>query len=115
MGIHHNNVRFFRGAIRDKHPLRDEGCVEVGSHVLTRDGHDFLEINIQDNGIGMTEAVLQQAFDPFFTTRAVGSGAGLGLSTSKELIERAHGSITLSSVLGAGTRVQILLPVLREG
>jgi two-component system, cell cycle sensor histidine kinase and response regulator CckA len=56
-------------------------------------------------------ARLTVIFEPFFTTREVGKGSGLGLSAARSIIEEAGGSIGVSSAVGAGTRVEIRLPI----
>jgi signal transduction histidine kinase len=53
---------------------------------------------------------LEKALDPFFTTKPVGTGAGLGLSISREIVAKHGGSFVLDSTLGKGSRVRISLP-----
>lgn len=68
-------------------------------------------ITIRDNGPGMTEALKNRIFEPFFTTKEVGSGTGLGLSTSYQIIVDSHGGeLVCESVLG-GTTFTIFLPI----
>lgn len=71
---------------------------------------DIVEINLRDNGNGMESVVQQQAFEPFFSTKAPGQGTGLGLSLTRSLVGAARGTITLASELGVGTTVAIRLP-----
>lgn len=69
-------------------------------------------IRIQDNGIGMTEAVRSQLFDSFFTTKPVGKGTGLGLSISHQVVVDKHGgNLTCTSALGKGTEFAIAIPL----
>ncbi|MBF0101793.1 MAG: hybrid sensor histidine kinase/response regulator [Desulfobacterales bacterium] len=68
-----------------------------------------IRIQVIDNGIGMTENVLNQAFNPFFTTKSVGSGSGIGLTITENIIKRHHGSITITSTAGKGTTVDIYI------
>jgi PAS domain S-box-containing protein len=71
-----------------------------------------VEIRIQDNGPGISEAYRQRIFDPFFTTKPVGQGTGLGLSISHEVITEKHqGILRCESELGMGTTFVIHLPV----
>ncbi len=72
---------------------------------------DELLIEIADSGIGMSAEALERAMDPFFTTKTVGTGAGLGLSISRDVVEKHGGSIQLASVPGQGTTVQLLIPL----
>ncbi|MGD8394748.1 MAG: ATP-binding protein [Candidatus Eiseniibacteriota bacterium] len=69
----------------------------------------FLEIVVQDSGVGIAEADLPKLFEPFFTTRP--SGTGLGLSTCQALIRQQGGAISVESELGRGTAVTVLIPV----
>ena len=71
-------------------------------------------VKIIDNGKGMSPEVLRQAFNPFFTTKAVGSGTGVGLSMTERIIKRHGGKINISSKKGEGTTVTMLLPVVGE-
>jgi signal transduction histidine kinase len=66
-------------------------------------------IEVMDDGVGMAPAVLERAFDPFFTTRAVGYGAGLGLTVARALAEGMGGALVLESRPGAGTTARVLL------
>lgn len=59
--------------------------------VTTRNGGDHVEIRIRDNGNGIPEDIRQKIFEPFFTTKPTGSGTGLGLSMSYEIVVQQHG------------------------
>ncbi len=70
-----------------------------------------VEIQVRDNGTGMSEEIQQKIFQPFFTTKPSGSGTGLGLSLSYEIITKSHGgTLLLDSKEGVGTTFTILLP-----
>lgn len=71
-------------------------------------------VRIVDNGKGMPPEVLRQAFHPFFTTKAPGSGTGIGLSLTERIIKHHGGKINISSKEGEGTTVTMLLPVVGE-
>ncbi|SEM06945.1 two-component system, sensor histidine kinase FlrB [Syntrophus gentianae] len=71
----------------------------------------FIEIKISDSGSGIPRAMLARIFDPFFTTREEGSG--LGLAIVHNIIEMHRGYISVESVEGKGTVVQILLPLVK--
>jgi signal transduction histidine kinase len=86
------------------------GRVEVTTS-MAMDHPETLVIVIEDNGCGMAQEIVDKAFDPFFTTRAVGAGTGLGLSTTRDIVSRHGGHITLKSSEYQGTRVTIELPV----
>ncbi|EGK84855.1 HAMP domain-containing protein [Microcoleus vaginatus PCC 9802] len=70
------------------------------------------QIRIRDNGNGIPEAIKQQIFDPFFTTKPVGSGTGMGLAISYQIItDRHHGTLSCSSHSGEGTEFVIQIPL----
>jgi signal transduction histidine kinase len=77
---------------------------------LTRDATHAM-IEVRDTGAGMSDATLGNLFQPFFTTKQLGRGTGLGLATTKILIERARGTIAVTSAIGQGTRFLIRLPL----
>ncbi|MBD0304080.1 MAG: HAMP domain-containing histidine kinase, partial [Tolypothrix sp. T3-bin4] len=69
-------------------------------------------IQIRDNGLGMTQSVVQHLFDPFFTTKPVGKGTGLGLSISYQIVVEKHGGILkCSSEPGQGAQFWIQIPI----
>ncbi|MGF1989926.1 MAG: ATP-binding sensor histidine kinase [Nostoc sp. ZfuVER08] len=74
-----------------------------------------INIEIVDNGIGMSEEVKQRLFDPFFTTKPVGGGTGLGLSISYSIMEKHGGRLNVKSELGQGAEFSLLLPVRADG
>ncbi|MEF7617384.1 ATP-binding protein [Aquincola sp. MAHUQ-54] len=71
----------------------------------------FVRLEVADDGAGMSEEVRTRAFEPYFTTKPVGSGSGIGLAQVHAFARQSGGDITLSSELGAGTRVCLFLPV----
>lgn len=68
-------------------------------------------IAVIDTGPGMSEATLQRAMEPFFTTKGAGKGTGLGLSMVHGLAAQSKGRFVLKSVVGEGTRAELWLPV----
>ena len=78
------------------------------------DGPDYAgtEIRISDNGPGIPEKVKGRIFEPFFTTKPAGSGTGLGLSMSYDIVTKGHGgSLVVESAEGEGATFTIRLPV----
>ena len=70
-----------------------------------------LQIRIKDTGVGISQEVKSKVFDPFYTTKDVGQGIGLGLSISYGIIENHKGNIVVKSKKGKGTEFIISLPV----
>ena len=71
----------------------------------------YLAVDVVDTGGGMDAEVLQRVFEPYFTTKAVGVGSGLGLPQVRAFALQSGGAATISSERGVGTTVSLLLPV----
>jgi two-component system, cell cycle sensor histidine kinase and response regulator CckA len=82
--------------------LTASGNVAIGNYILMR---------IRDTGVGMDEETRLHAFEPFYTTKEVGRGTGLGLATVYGIVHQCQGEITIESSPRKGTQVNILLPV----
>jgi signal transduction histidine kinase len=74
-------------------------------------GGDYIRLTVADTGIGMDEATIARAIEPFFTTKGVGQGTGLGLSMVHGLAAQLGGSLSIESAPGKGTAIHLLLPV----
>ena len=85
----------------EPHGLIEVSVSEAGSSVC---------IAVTDHGGGMDETIQRHVFEPFFTTRAVGSGKGLGLAISYGIVQQHGGSIEFESVPGKGTTFRVILP-----
>ncbi len=89
-------------------------AIEEFGKIIIRTGYqspDWLWIEVEDTGQGMSEATKARIFDPFFTTKPVGKGTGLGLSLSYKIIRDHQGRIEVDSTPGQGTRFRIYFPV----
>lgn len=76
---------------------------------------EWAEVTVEDNGPGVPAEVRGRVFDPFFSTRPVGEGLGLGLSICRETVREHGGEMTFESREGEGTRFGVRLPVAQEG
>jgi PAS domain S-box-containing protein len=71
---------------------------------------DYVVISVSDTGVGMSADVVAKAIDPFFTTKAVGEGTGLGLSMVYGFAKQTHGHLRIYSEVGHGTTIKLYLP-----
>ena len=88
-----------------------KGKVVIATEVANKDAKEYVCISINDNGQGMDEQVKKRIFEPFYTTKEVGSGTGLGLSISHGIISNHNGFMEVESEIGKGTTFKIYLPV----
>jgi two-component system, cell cycle sensor histidine kinase and response regulator CckA len=91
-------------------------CTELVSGDVIPGGNDerqkqFVLVTVADTGIGIPENLLPNIFEPFSTTKPIGAGTGLGLSSAQLIVHQHNGHINVQSVPGAGTRISIYLPV----
>ena len=71
---------------------------------------EYLAVNVSDNGAGMPASVIARVFEPFYTTKPIGQGTGLGLSMVYGFVKQAGGHVRIYSELGCGTTVTLYLP-----
>jgi signal transduction histidine kinase len=83
-------------------------------HISTWVDGDQLFVSVRDNGTGIDPAIQTQIFDPFFSTKDVGEGMGLGLAVSHRIIENHGGSLSVNSSLGEWTEFRFNLPFASE-
>ena len=72
---------------------------------------EYIQIAFRDTGCGMSKEVLSRIFEPYYTTKEVGKGTGLGLASVHGAVGRARGAISVESAIGKGTTFRILLPL----
>ena len=86
----------------------------IQNGMITEDGvlpaGDYVEIAVADSGIGMLPEVRAHAFEPFYTTKEVGEGSGLGLSTVHGFAMQSKGLVSLESEVEKGTTVRMMFP-----
>jgi len=78
--------------------------------IKTKSSGNFIEVSFKDDGCGMNERTKSKAFNPFFTTKEVGKGMGMGLSMSYGILNKLQGSIIVNSEAGKGTEFIVRLP-----
>lgn len=95
--------------------LAEGGLITIGGENRHLDGEDgltgeFVRITVVDTGEGMPEAVIARACEPFFTTKDIGKGSGLGLAQAYGFARESGGLLKIDSEVGVGTTISILLP-----
>ncbi|MBN1957202.1 MAG: cache domain-containing protein [Desulfuromonadales bacterium] len=89
-----------------------ENCSRSEMDSVTQPPGNFIRLSIADEGIGMSEEIIDKIFDPYFTTKHTGSG--LGLATVRSIVEKHRGSIEVTSRPGEGTVFTLDLPAVRH-
>jgi PAS domain S-box-containing protein len=112
-------------AINARDAMPDGGTLTISAKQVEVGGDDlegppdatagkYVRLSVADNGEGMAEDVAARAIEPFFTTKEVGRGTGLGLSMVYGFLRQSGGFLELKSTLGTGTSVDLYLPVALE-
>jgi len=104
---HHLQQVFLNIFLNAIQAMPDGGLLSVKSYLDNR----TIKIDISDTGEGISAENKEKIFDPFFSTKAVGEGTGLGLSVSYGIIKQYHGDIQVESELGKGSKFSIILPI----
>jgi len=105
-------INLFKNGIQAMESIETEGFKPEFHIKITKD-RDFIKVIIRDNGPGMTETTKRKIFEPFYTTKPVGSGTGLGLSVSHSIIAQHHaGTFEVESEVGKGTAFTVGLPII---
>jgi len=98
-------------AVNERKKLNETGY-EPTILVSTKRVNDKIEVSVKDNGTGIPEKIKDKIFQPFFTTKPTGSGTGLGLSLSYDIVKSHGGEIKIESKENEGTELVIFLPVI---
>ena len=102
-------IRTSAVTINKQKPLPRDLIAPAEEDTTIPDG-DYVLIEVVDTGTGIPKAIIQKVFEPFFSTKEVGSGTGLGLSTVYGIIKQTGGYIYVASKEGEGTNFQIYFP-----
>ena len=86
------------------------GTISITTMVVDK----HVQIEVKDTGSGIAPENISRIFDPFYTTKPVGQGTGLGLSLAYGIMQKHHGSIHVSSVLGEGTTFFLRIPIKQD-
>ena len=98
-------------AVRQRQ-LRGEAGYAPAVSVVTGRVNGHAQIRVRDNGLGIPASVQAKIFQPFFTTKPIGEGTGLGLSLSYDIVTTGHGgTMAVESEEGRGTEFTVMLPV----
>jgi PAS domain S-box-containing protein len=98
-------------ALNKKNPQRAENKrIQLQAARVVREDNPFVSLEIKDFGIGIPEEILSEIFTPFYTTKEIGVGTGLGLCISEDIMKIHNGSISIESLEGEYTKVTISLP-----
>jgi len=101
-------------AIGMKEPPPDDKVISIDVKRLDTESGPFIQLDIEDNGVGMSPAVIQKAQDAFFTTKSSTDGTGLGLSIVKDIVLNHQGQLEIDSQEGLYTKIRIRLPVRKK-
>ena len=97
--------------VNARDPMPDGGKLKLETATT---GHDHAVLKVTDSGLGMTDEVRQRIFEPFYTTKEVGEGSGLGLSTSYGIVVHSGGRIDVDSRPDRGSTFSVVLPITED-
>ena len=95
--------------VRTSNVTVNGGTIPIGAEPPVAAG-DYVSVAVIDTGMGMPPDVQGRVFEPFFTTKPVGEATGLGLPTVYTIARQSRGHVRITSEVGCGTSVEVLLP-----
>ena len=101
--------------INARDAIKDVGEININTRNTVNDrGTDVVELSVSDNGPGIDKKTMERIFEPFFSTKEVGEGTGLGLSTVYGIVQQNRGEIRAESEPGRGTTIIIQFPRIKD-
>lgn len=108
------------------HAMNEKGTLEISGTIVDLEANDiavqqetqpgqYFKLSVRDTGAGMNKKTLERIFDPFYTTKEIGEGTGMGLSIVLGIIKSYGGFILVNSELGKGTTFTLYFPVTQGG
>jgi nitrogen-specific signal transduction histidine kinase len=97
-------------AVNARDAMSAGGTLSISAIAETAPDGEMAALSVSDTGHGMDTATLGRLYEPFFTTKAVGKGTGLGLATVYGIVRQSSGTITCASEVGKGTTFTVRLP-----
>lgn len=108
-------------SVNARDAITNGGRIVIETSTVTLDAHycaeheglspgDFVSLAVTDNGSGMEAKTLERIYEPFFTTKGMGKGTGLGMSTVYGIVKQNKGTVEIESTVGVGTAIRIYLP-----
>jgi PAS domain S-box-containing protein len=107
-------VNLIMNAVQALPEGRHDNKIDVHVFEESVDRSPWIVAEVADNGCGIAPSTAARVFDPFFTTKPAGVGTGLGLSICHETVTKAGGRMEVSSQVGVGTTLRVMLPVAEE-
>jgi signal transduction histidine kinase len=97
-------------AVNARDAMPGGGRLEIEIINTVRDGRKGVRFTVRDSGTGMSEEVQARLWEPFFTTKPIGQGTGLGLPTVHGIVHQAGGDIAVESLVGSGSAFHVFFP-----
>ncbi len=106
---------FLNLLVNAAHAMPDGHAADNLVTVVTRDDGNHVVVTVSDTGVGISPDVLPRIFDPFFSTKQIGEGTGLGLFISQGIVKEVGGMISVTSTPKVGTTFEVRLPIATTG
>ena len=116
----HFEMALLNIVINARDAMSGEGLVTIATRAVHLNGDaearqlpsgDYVVVEVHDDGAGMAPHVIERATEPFFTTKGVGKGTGLGLAMAHGFVQQSRGRLEIESAPGQGTTIRMLFPV----